>query len=133
MLLSEGHTFRWSYCTNSLKYPLWIFYVNPNVTRFVTYLLARETLTHILTNTATNDWPGMAFLYSRDHLCNSLVAHGIMSTNQTFMLVHLRLYDHARMFVQWTLLRWILHTKDSGLLTNLFFCERAVVFGEKIS
>ena len=61
-----------------------IFQVKPNVTRPVTYLLAREALTHVLTNTAANTWPGVAFLDSRNHLCNALVANGIMSTKQKF-------------------------------------------------
>ena len=90
-----------------------IFQVKPNVTRPVTYLLAREALTHVLTNAAANTWPGMAFLDSRHHLCNALVAHGIISTKQNFMLVQLGHYNHARTFVQLTLLRWILNTKNS--------------------
>ena len=35
-----------------------IFQVKPNVTRPVTYLLAREALTYVLTNAAANTWPG---------------------------------------------------------------------------
>ena len=41
-----------------------VFQVKPNVTRSVTYLLARKALTHVLTNAAANAWPDMEFLYS---------------------------------------------------------------------
>ena len=57
-----------------------VFEVKSNVTRFVPYLLPREALTHVLTNATTNAWPGMAFLISRQHLSNALVAHCIVST-----------------------------------------------------
>ena len=100
-----------------------IFQVKPNVTRFVTYLLAREGLTHVLTNTATNAWLGMAFLYWRQHLSNALVAHGIVSTKQKFMLVQLRHNEHARTFVQRTMLRGILHAKDP-----IFVDEQKIFF-----
>ena len=117
-----------------------IFQVKPNVTRPVTYLLAREALTHVLTNAAANTWPGVAFLDSRNHLCNALVAHGIMSTKQNFMLVQLWHYNHARTFVQWTLLRWILKTKNSIFVykQKIFFllvivtCERTHVFRKNV-
>ena len=94
-----------------------------NVARFVTYLLAREALTHILTNATSNAWPGIAFLYSRQHLSKTLVAHCIVSTKRNFMLVQLRHYDHARTFVQRTLLRGILHTKHPILVDEhmIFF------------
>ena len=102
-----------------------IFQVKPNVTRPVTYLLAREALTHVLTNAAANTWPGVAFLDSRNHLCNALVAHGIMSTKQNFMLVQLWHYNHARTFVQWTLLRWLPYTKNSIFV---FFFKQEIFF-----
>ena len=124
LLLSEGQILRWSYWTNSLNDPLWIFLrrnrTSPGV---VPYLLAREALTHVVTNATTNAWPGMAFLYSRQHLSDALVAHCIVSTKQIFMLVQLRHYNHARTFVQRTLLRWILHTKDPILVE-----EQEIVF-----
>ena len=51
-----------------------ILQVKPKVIPFGTYLLAREALTQVLTNATKNAWPGMAFLYSRQHLSNTLVA-----------------------------------------------------------
>ena len=106
-----------------------IFQVKPNVTRFVTYLLAREALAHIVPNAATNTWPGMAFLYSRHHLCNALMAHGIVSTKQDLMLVQLWHYNQARTFVQRTLQRWVHHTKDSVFVDEqeiFFVCDSYV-------
>ena len=86
--------------------------VKSYVTTFVTYLLVREALTHVLTNATTKARPGTAFLYSRQNRSNSFVAHCIMSTKQNFMLVQLRHYNHARKFLQKALLSRILHTKD---------------------
>ena len=117
-----------------------ILQVKPDVTRFVTYLLVREALAQILPNAATNASSGMAFLYSRHRLCNALVAHGIVSTKQDFLLAQLQHYNHARTFVQRTLLRWIRHTKDPVFVDEqeIFFLivivmrERAHVLGKNV-
>ena len=103
--------------------PLDIFQMKSNVIRFVTYLLACEALTHVLTNATTNAWPGMAFLYSRQYLSKALVFHGIVNTKQNLMLAQLRHYNHERAFVQRTMLRWLLYTKDS-----IFVYEQEIFF-----
>ena len=100
-----------------------IFQVKPNVTRFVTYLLAREALTHVLTNATTIAWPRMAFLFLRQRLSKALMANNIVSTKHNFMLVQLRHNDHAWKFVQRTLLRGILHAKDP-----IFVVEQMIFF-----
>ena len=63
-----------------------------------------------------------------------------MCTEQNFMRVQLRHYDHARTFVQWALGGGVLHAKDVILvyeqevlfLAKIVTCELTHVLGKHI-
>ena len=64
-----------------------ILEMEPHVPRFVSNLLARETLAHELAQSAANARPGVAFLYSRHDFADSFVTHSIVGTEENFMLI----------------------------------------------
>ena len=79
---------------------LMVFQLESYVTRLITYLLTSEALANLAANTASDARPRVTFLNPSHHFRNALMSHGVMRTEQDFVLVQLRHDDHARTFVQ---------------------------------
>ena len=117
-----------------------VFQLESYVARLVTYLLAGEALADVPTDTAPYAGPSVALLNSSYHLCDALVSHCVVCTEQNLVLVQLRHYDHARTFVQWALGGGVLNAKDMILvyeqeilfLAEVISCELTHVLGKHV-
>ena len=97
------------------------------ITRLIAYLLTGEALANIAANTASDARPRVTFLNPSHHFRNALVSHGVVRTEQDFVLVQLRHDDHARTFVLRALGRGVLHLKDT-----IFVDKQQILFLAKV-
>ena len=99
-----------------------VLQMESDVTRFVPYLLAGETLANVTTHAASNARPCVAFLNSGYHFGDALVSHGVVLSEQDLALIQLRHDDHARTFVQGALVGGIPYAE------NIIFVDEQEIF-----
>ena len=88
-----------------------VFQVKSYITVFIAYLLASFALADVLRNGAAYAWPSVAFLYSCQDFCDTLMSHSVVGLEQDFVLIQLGHYNHAWAFVQRSLALGILYTQ----------------------
>ena len=64
-----------------------VFQLKSYITGFVAHLLTGEALADISADTAPYAGPGVALLNSSNHLSDALMSHGVVRTEQDFMLI----------------------------------------------